>query len=204
MKSLHRLLLATACCLPAFAFAQMTPKVFVVDVAKVFESHPQTKQQQAAFRSEEQKASEQLKKLEGEARALADKLKEQQAKFDDPTLAASQKDAIRAEGQKTGQALQAKQSEGQQLLMKTQNDLQQRAQASRGQILQDIAKVAGEVARRKGGTLVYDRGTLLYSDPGYDMTNDVLAEVTKPGRTLPPPPAPPAGPTGMKGAPAPR
>jgi Skp family chaperone for outer membrane proteins len=174
-------------------------------VAKVFESHPQTKQQQAAFRAEEQKASEQLKKLEGEARALADKLKEQQAKFDDPTLAASQKDAIRAEGQKTGQALQTKQSEGQQLLTKTQNDLQQRAQASRLQILQDIAKVAGEVARRKGGTLVYDRGTLLYADPAYDMTVEVLAEVTKPGRTLPPPPAPPpAAPAGLKGAPAPR
>ena len=201
MNSLHRLLLATACCIPAFAFAQSAPKVFVVDVAKVFESHPQTKQQQAAFRAEEQKASEQLKKLEGEARALADKLKEQQAKFDDPTLAASQKDAIRAEGQKTGQALQTKQSEGQQLLTKTQNDLQQRAQASRLQILQDIAKVAGEVARRKGGTLVYDRGTLLYADPAYDVTVEVLAEVTKPGRTLPPPPAPPAG---IKGAPAPR
>jgi len=52
----------------------------------------------------------------------------------------------------------------QQLLSKTQGELQQRVQASRGQILQDIAKVAGEVARRKGGTLVYDRGSLVYSD----------------------------------------
>ncbi len=192
MKPLYRLLLATACCVPLFAAAQPAPKVFVVDMVKVFEVHPQTKQQQAALRADEQKATEQLKKLEGEARTLAEKLKEQQTKFDDPTLAASQKDVIRVEGQKTGQALQAKQSEGQQLLAKTQGDLQQKIQASRAQILQDIAKAAGEVARRKGGTIVYDRGALVYSDPAYDITNDVIAEVTKPGRSLPPPPAPPA------------
>ena len=41
-------------------------------------------------------------------------------RFDDPTIAATQKDAIRAEGQKTGQELQAKQAEGQQLMAKTQ------------------------------------------------------------------------------------
>ena len=200
MKPLYRLLLATACCVPLFAVAQPAPKVFTVDMVKVFEVHPQTKQQQAALRAEEQKASEQLKKLEGEARALNDKLKDQQSKFDDPTIAASQKDAIRAEGQKTLQALQAKQAEGQQLLSKTQGELQQKVQASRGQILQDIAKVAGEVARRKGGTLVYDRGSLVYSDPAYEITNEVMAEVTKPGRTLPPPPAPP--PAATKAAPA--
>ena len=200
MKPLYRLLLATACCVPLFAVAQPAPKVFVVDMVKVFEAHPQTKQQQAALRAEEQKASEQLKKLEGEARTLNDKLREQQSKFDDPTIAASQKDTIRAEGQKTLQALQAKQTEGQQLLSKTQGELQQRVQASRGQILQDIAKVAGDVARRKGGTIVYDRGSLVYSDPAYEITNEVMAEVTKPGRTPPPPPpaaakaAPPAAP----------
>jgi outer membrane protein len=202
MMKLSRFLLGAALSLPLLAAAQPAPKVFVVDMVKVFEAHPTTKQQQSAFRAEEQKASDQLKKLEGEARALADKLKDQQTKFDDPTITATQKEAIRVEGQKIGQALQAKQAEGQQLLSKIQGDLQQRAQASRTQILQDIAKVAGEVARKKGGTLVYDRNSLVYADPAYDISNDVLAEVTKPGRTLPPPPATPAAPAAAKGAPA--
>ena len=57
--------------------------------------------------------TEQLQRIERDIRALADKLKDQQTRFDDPTLAASQRDAIRAEGQKTGQELQAKQAEGQ-------------------------------------------------------------------------------------------
>ena len=205
MKLLHRLLFAALACLPLFAIAQPAPKIFVIDSVRAFEAHPLTKQQQTALKAEEQKASEQLKKMEGEARALADKLKDQQARFDDPTISASQKDAIRLEGQKTGQQLQAKQAEGQQLLSKTQNELQQKIQASRAQILGDIAKVAGEVARRKGGTLVYDRGSMVYADPAYDITTEVITEVTKPGRPMPAAPAAPAAAANpLKGAPASR
>ncbi len=182
MKSMHRLLVAALTCLPLYAMAQPAPKVFVVDMGRVFEAHPQTQAQSNALKAEEQKATEQLKKLEREVRALADKLKEIQARFDDPTLAASQRDAIRAEGQKTGQELQVKQAEGQQLMMKTQNELQQRAQKFRAQILGEISKTAGEVVRRKGGTLLYDKGSLVYSDPAYDITTEVVAEVTKAGR----------------------
>ena len=201
MKSQHYLAVAALACLPLCAAAQPAPKVFTVDMGKVFEGHPQTHAQQAALKADEDKAKERLQALEREIRALADKLKEQQNKFDDPTLAATQKDAIRAEGQRLGQELQAKQQEGQQLMMKTQNDLQQRAQKFRGQIVGEIARAAAEVARRKGGTLVYDRGSLVYADPAYDITADVLAEVTKGARAQPAPaaqPAPPAKPAPTK------
>ena len=182
MKPLYRLALAALAalaCLPLSASAQPAPKVFVVDVGRVFEAHPQTQQQQAALKAEEKKVTDQLQRIDKEVRALADKLKEQQTRFDDPTLAATQRDAIRAEGQKTSQELQAKQAEGQQLMAKTQNEMQQRIQKLRGQIVGDIAKVATDVARKKGGTLVYDKGSMIYADPAYDITSDVLAEVAK-------------------------
>jgi len=189
MKLQHTLAVAALACLPLCAVAQPAPKIYTVDMAKVFEGHPETKAQQAALKADEQKATEKLQSLEREARALADKLKDLQSKFDDPTLAASQKDAVRAEGQRIGQELQAKQSEGQQLLTKTQSELQQRAQKFRGQIIGEIARAAGEVARRKGGTLVYDRGTLVYADPAYDITSEVSAEVAKAARAAAPAPA---------------
>ncbi len=179
MKLLYRLLFSAFACVPLYAAAQPAPKVFVVDMGKVFESHPQTQQQQAALKAEEKKVTDQLQKLEKEIRALADKLKEQQARFDDPTLATTQKDAIRAEGQKTAQELQAKQAEGQQLMPKAQGEAQQKVQKMRGQIIGDIMKISADVARKKGGTLVYDKGTLVYADPAYDITSDVLAEVAK-------------------------
>jgi outer membrane protein len=192
MKSQHYLAVAALACLPLGLMAQPAPKVFTVDMAKVFEGHPQTQAQQAALKADEQKASERLQALEREVRSLADKLKEQQNKFDDPTLAATQKDAIRAEGQRIGQEMQAKQNEGQQLIQKTQNELQQRAQKFRAQVVGEIARSAAEVARRKGGTLVYDRGSLVYADPAYDITADVVAEVAKGARAQPAPPAKPA------------
>jgi outer membrane protein len=183
MRSLHRLALASLFILPLAAAAQPAPKVFVVDMAKVFEAHPQTQQQQTALKAEEKKVTDRLQALERDIRALADKLKDQQTRLDDPTLAASQRDAVRAEAQKTAQELQAKQSEGQQLMMKTQNDIQQRVQKMRAQIIGEISKSATDVARRKGGTLLYDRGSLVYADPAYDITTEVLAEVAKSGKS---------------------
>jgi outer membrane protein len=195
MKSLHHLLLIVLTSLPVAALAQPAPKVFTVDMARTFEAHPQTKAQQAALKADEQKTNDALKKMETDARALAGKLKDQQTKFEDPTVAASQKEAIRVEAQKTAQELQNKQGEAQQLMAKTEREMQERAMRSRQQIVGDIAKAAGDVARRKGGTLVYDRGTMLFADPAYDITTEVITEITKPGRTLPPASTEPAAPT---------
>jgi outer membrane protein len=137
---------------------------------------------QHSRQADEQKATTRLQGLEREIRALADKLKDQQAKLDDPTLSSSQRDAIRAEGQKTALDMQTKQAEGQQFMTKTQGELQQRAQKLRAQVFAEASKAAADVARRKGGTLVYDRSTLVYADPAYDITNDVVAEVAKFGK----------------------
>ena len=188
MRSLLQVLLTSSLvAFPLAVAAQPAPKVFVVDVAKVFESHPQTQPQQAALKADEQKAGDQLKAIERDMRARADQLKEKQLKLDDPTLSATQRDAIRAEGQKIAQEIQTRQTEGQQLMMKTQNDLQQRVQKFRAQVMGEIAKASAEVARRKGGTLVYDRNSLIYADAAYDITADVVAEVAK---SRPPPAAP--------------
>ena len=61
---------------------------------------------------------------------------------------------------------------------------------TRGQIIGDIAKASGDVAKRKGGTLVYDRNQMLYADAAYDITSDVIAEITKAGRPAAPTPTP--------------
>ena len=183
MKSPYRLLCALLACLPLYVAAQPAPKIFVVDMSKVFEAHPQTQPAQAALKADEQKATTRLQGIEREIRAMADKLKDHQTKLDDPTLSSSQRDAVRAEGQKTAQEMQAKQAEGQQFMTKTQGELQQRAQKLRAQVFADGSKAAADVARRKGGTLVYDRGTLVYADPAFDITNEVVAEIAKFGKS---------------------
>lgn len=193
MKVVQFLVLTSALAAAAPAVvAQPAPKIFVVDVARVFESHPQIQSQQAALKAEEQKAGDQLKAIERDVRARVDQLKEKQTRLDDPTLSATQREAIRVEGQKIAQEMQARQNEGQQLMAKTQNDLQQRVQKFRAQVMAEIAKASAEVARRKGGTVVQDRNSLIYADPSYDITADVVAEVAK---SRPQPAAPAKAPT---------
>ena len=80
-----------------------------------------------------------------------------------------------------GQELQAKQAEGQQLMSKAQGEAQGRRfpEDAQPDHRGHHGKISADVARKKGGTLVYDKGTLVYSDPAYDITSDVLAEVAK-------------------------
>jgi outer membrane protein len=181
MNILQRGLLVALACLPLAALAQPAPKVYTVDMGRAFEAHPRAQAEQTALKAEDQKATAQLKRMEGEMRALADKMKDQQTRFDDPTISAAQKEAIRNEASKTGQELAAKQMEGQQFVQKTQNAMQERVQKLREQVIGDIAKAAADVARRKGGNLVYDRATLVYADPAFDITTEVIAEVAKLG-----------------------
>jgi outer membrane protein len=185
MNVLQRGLIVALACLPFAAFAQPAPKIFIVDMSRAFDTHPRVQAEQAALKAEDQKATAQLKTLEGQIRALADKMKDQQSRFDDPTVSAAQKEAIRAEASKTGQELAAKQMEGQQLVQKTQNAIQERVQKLRGQVIADVSKAAADIARRKGGNLVYDRGSMVYADPAFDITTEVIAEVAKIGRATP-------------------
>jgi len=54
-------------------------------------------------------------------------------------------------------------------------------------MIEEISKVAVDVAKRKGATLLIDKSgpsligvsNVVYSDAGYDITDDVLKEINK-------------------------
>ena len=54
-------------------------------------------------------------------------------------------------------------------------------------MLDDISKVVVDMAKRRGATLVVDKAgpsiigvpTVIYSDPGFDITDDVAKELNK-------------------------
>ncbi len=83
----------------------------------------------------------------------------------------------------------------------TRNSLQQRIQTFRSMMVEEISKVAVEIAKRKGATLLIDKSgptligvsNILYSDPAYDITDEVSKEVNK-DRPATPAAAPAAAP----------
>jgi outer membrane protein len=85
------------------------------------------------------------------------------------------------------QDIQRKQQEVQSFQTNTRNSLQQRIQTFRSLMVEEISKVAVDIAKRKGATLLVDKSgptligvsNILYADPSYDITDEVQKEVNK-------------------------
>jgi outer membrane protein len=104
-----------------------------------------------------------------------------------PALSAEAKSKAQNEAQKKLEAIQNKQREVQTFIQNTRNSLGQRLNTFRSLMLEEIGKVATEVAKRKGATVVLDKAgptaigisNLIYADAAYDITEDVLKEINK-------------------------
>jgi len=69
-------------------------------------------------------------------------------------------------------------------------------------MVEEISKVAVDIAKKKGATFLIDKSgptligvsNVLYSDPAYDITDEVAKEVNKDRPTTPPATTPAAAP----------
>jgi outer membrane protein len=187
-KSIHTLLaLAAFGATALFAQAQPALKILVVDMAKLYDGHYKTEEQNAKLRGDEQKAQEELDKLNKEGNSLVEKYKELVDQSSNPAATAEAKAKAQGEAERLLQDIQRKQTEVQSFQNNTRNSLQQRIQNFRSLMVEEISKVAVEIAKRKGATLLIDKSgptligvsNILYSDAGYDITDEVSKEVNK-------------------------
>jgi outer membrane protein len=187
-KSIQSLLaLAAFSATALFAQAQPAPKILVVDMAKLYDGHYKTEEQNAKLRGDEQKAQEELEKLNKEGNSLVEKYKELVDQSNNPAATADAKSKAQADSQKLLQEIQRKQGEVQSFQTNTRNSLQQRIQNFRSLMVEEISKVAVEIAKRKGATFLVDKSgptligvsNILYSDAAYDITEEVSKEVNK-------------------------
>jgi len=182
------------------ASAQPAPKILVVDLAKLFDGHYKTEEQRTKLQSDEQKAQEELDRMNKEGNAMVEKFKELKDQADSPVASADAKAKASADGQKVYQDIVNKQKEVQNFQQSTRASLQQRMKNFHDLMLDEIGKVAVEIAKRKGATLLFDKSGLtlngvsgiVYSDPDYDITAEVLKEINKdrPVSAIPTPAAP--------------
>ena len=187
-KTIHTLFALTAFGAAALlASAQPAPKIFVVDLAKLFDSHYKTEEQGAKLRSDEQMAQGELDRLNKEGNALVEKYKEFAEQANSPVATAEAKAKATADGQKALEEIRNKQKEVQTFQQNTRNSLQQRMKTFHDLMLEEIGKVAVDIAKRKGATLLLDKSGqtlngvagIVYSDSEYDITADVLKEINK-------------------------
>ena len=196
MKNSLRLLLS----LCVFGFAAggasaQAVRILVVDLARVYDSHYQTEEQNAKLLADEQRAQEELERLNAQGNDLVEEYKVLAEDAKNPALSESDKSRAEQSAQAKLEEIQLKENEVQNFRVNTQRSLQQRIKNFRDILLEEISKIAVDVAKARGTSLLIDKSgpsllgvpSVLYHDPAYDITDAVVAEINK-GR----PPASPA------------
>jgi len=171
----------------AFALAQPAPKIVVVDLASLFDKHYKTEEQGTKLRADEQKAQEELDRMNKEGNAMVDRYKELAGEAESAVLAPEAKAKAAEDVKKVYQDIQRKQQEVQAFQQNTRSSLQQRMKAFHDLMLEEISKVAVDIAKRKGANLLLDRSGqtlngvpgIVYSDAEFDITADVMKEINK-------------------------
>lgn len=169
------------------AVAQPTPKIVVVDMAKLLDGHYKTEEQNAKLKGDEGKANDELEKINKEGQSLVEELKKMEEDGKNPTLATEAKEKLQTDMRAKIEEIQKKQNEVQSFRGNTQRSLQQRIQNFRKLMFEEISVTVTEVAKKKGANLVLDKSgpsligisPVVYADTGFDITEDVQKEINK-------------------------
>ena len=193
-----------------FAQAQTAPKILVVDIAKLYDGHYKTEEQNAKLRVDEQKAQEELEKLYKEGNTLVEKYKELQDQSTNPAATKEAQTKAQGDAQKLYGEIDRKQRELNSFQTNTRNSIQQRIKTFQSLLVEEITKIAVDISKRKGATLLLDKSgpsllgfpVVSYADPSYDITDEVAKEINKDRPIAPPASAAPAAAPSTSPAPA--
>ena len=193
------------------ARAEAPVKILVVDMAKLYDNHYKTLEQNAKLQADKQQAEDYVDKMNKEGNALVDEYKNLEEQSTNAALTAEAKAKAQNDAQKKMAEIQQKQNEIRTFVQNTGQTLNQRLQTFRSMMLEDITKVASDVAKRHGATILLDKSgptmigisSLVYSDSSYDITDEVMTEINKDRPAGAPTAAPAAPASSSSAAPAP-
>lgn len=174
--------------------AQTAPKILIIDLGKVFQGHYKTAQQQDALQAVQQKVEAELGNMNKALNALIEEYKGMDEQAKNPAITADARAKLVADAEKKGAEIQAKQNDAQNYLNSARRQLAEQSQAAQNVLVEEISKVATEIAKQKGATLLLNKPAAVYSDASYDISDEVLAAVNKnkPAGTAATPAATPA------------
>ncbi len=181
--------------------AQPVLKIVTADMGKLLEGYYKTDEQMAKIRAEEQKAQAELERMSKELNQVIEQYKEAVDQSKSTLLTPEARTKAETEVAAKMEDIRRRQSDGQNYGTNAQRQIQQRVQTVRSLLLDEIGRKVTDIARAKGATLVVDRSgptflgipAVLYVDPSFDITDEVLKEINK-DRPATPPAAAPAAP----------
>src|ERR1044071_5645733 len=151
MKNPPRILYALAAFGAATVAAHAQPafKLLVVDMEKLYNAHYKTIEQNTKLQADNQKAEEEVARLNTEGNALVEEYKSlNEQATNNPALTPEAKAKAASDAQKKYEAIQAKQNEVRTYMNNVRGQIQQRMANFRNLQLEDISKTATEVAKK--------------------------------------------------------
>ena len=102
MKNLIKSLVAIAAfgALSVAAYAQPAPKIFIVDMAKLYDNHYKTQEQNTKIQADEAKAQEEVVKMNKEGQTIVDEYKALMEQANNPTASAEAKSRAQNDAQR--------------------------------------------------------------------------------------------------------
>lgn len=164
--------------------AQPALKVVTVDLNRLLENYYRTQDQITKLNDQSRKAQESFNQLQKEYEGLISQFKELEEQAKNPLF---NEDARKAHGesmQAKVAEIRQKEQDLQTFRVNTDNEMKKRIATYQQMFLEEISKVVAELAKKKGATLVVNKsatqiGPVIYSDPGFDITEEALVEINK-------------------------
>ncbi len=182
-------LIITLILLSTFAVASFAQelKIITVDMGALYNGYYKTQDANEKLKESIDQAQTQAEELLGEGRSLAEEFNNLRERISNPALTDEFRNKAKLEAQEKLKEIQDKEREIQQYQANTERSLQQRQRTHRDLMLDEIKRVVLIMAEKRDAALVFDTaGTsalgipnVLYSNPSWDITDDVLAKINE-------------------------
>lgn len=179
-------LLAVGTSLPA----QTTVKVATVDLNRAYAEYWKTQEKMGKLIERGNDAQEQINDMQKRIEAIANEGKQLQADAENPALNPEAKNRIGGDAQRKFQEFQEMQERLRQFAENMERSIQQDRKVFTELMLDEIREKVLSIAKERGANFVVDISgrtsngvsSILYSDPGFDVTDAVIAVLnsTKP------------------------
>lgn len=172
----------------AFARADGPPiNLITVDIEKIYSTHYELIAEQAKLKADGQKAQDEYDQMRKEANDLYTQFNTAKDESTNATASPDAQAKAKADAQQLYNQVNQKLQEINQFRQQAQEQIQQRINQFRTMLMDQITQTVKEVAKRHNATLVIDKSgpsaagipVVIYSDPGYDITQEVVDEIAK-------------------------
>lgn len=189
MNMMFRKTLAVAALagLCSIAAAQPALKVATVDMNRLLKDYYKSAEATAKLQEAGKKAEEQIEQMNKQGKELIEQFKEMEEQSKSLLLSAEARNKAAEDAKAKFEEIQRKDADVKGFAANTQRALQQRTATTIQLLLEEIQKVATDVAKKRGATMLLDSSgptqlgipPILFSDASYDITEEVLKEINK-------------------------